>query len=98
MALEMQGHRVVAVADGAAALDAARRHRPAAALLDIGLPGMHGYELAGQLRALVGRKVRLVALTGYGGVAEARRALDAGFDRHLTKPVDAADLALALAT
>ncbi len=97
IALEMRGHRVVAVTDGAAALAAARRHRPAAALIDIGLPGMHGYELAGQLRAMVGRKVRLVALTGYGGAAEERRALDAGFDRHLTKPVDAADLAQALA-
>ncbi len=97
MALELQGHRVIAVADGAAALAAARRQRPGAALLDIGLPGMHGYELARRLREELGAGLLLVALTGYGGAAEERRALESGFDRHLTKPVAPEDLARALA-
>ena len=97
VALELQGHRVVAVADGAAALAAARRQRPSAALLDIGLPGMHGYELARRLREELGAGVLLVALTGYGGAAEERRALESGFDRHLTKPVAPEDLAHTLA-
>jgi CheY-like chemotaxis protein len=58
-------------------------------LLDIGLPGMDGYEVAGQLRHDPRTaKAQLIAMTGYGSEEDRRRALEAGFDHHLTKPVD----------
>jgi signal transduction histidine kinase/ActR/RegA family two-component response regulator len=97
MALELQGHRVLAAAEADAALSVARRHHPPAALIDIGLPGMNGYELARVLRKELGEGALLIALTGYGGIAEERRALDAGFDRHLTKPIAPQELAGTLA-
>jgi CheY-like chemotaxis protein len=87
-ALELAGHEVCAVGNGAAALEAAIAACPAAALLDIGLPGMDGYELARRLRAASGRSVALVALTGYGREVDRRLAAAAGFDAHFTKPVD----------
>lgn len=60
-------------------------------LLDIGMPDMDGYEVARQIRALPhGRSVRLLALTGWGQEEDKRRALEAGFDEHLTKPVEPA--------
>ena len=62
---------------------------PAAAVIDIGLPGMDGYELAAEIRRrLAGRPMRLVAFTGYGGADDIARATRAGFDAHLVKPVD----------
>ena len=65
------------------------RFTPAAAILDIGLPRMNGYELAGALRADPRtRGIVLIALTGYGRDPDRRRALDAGFDEHLVKPVE----------
>jgi CheY-like chemotaxis protein/anti-sigma regulatory factor (Ser/Thr protein kinase) len=88
IALELQGHRVESAADGRAALDLVRIHHPSVALLDIGLPGMDGYELARRLRALFGPQILLIALTGYGMETDARKARGAGFDQHLTKPVD----------
>ncbi len=87
--LEMLGLQVRCARDGTQALEAARDFQPAVVLLDIGLPGMDGYEVARALRAdpsLGG--TRLVALTGWGGEEDRRRALAAGFDHHLTKPVD----------
>ena len=76
-------------ADGDAALRLLDRFAPAAAILDIGLPTMNGYELAGALRADPRtRRVVLIALTGYGRGPDRRRALDAGFDEHLVKPVE----------
>jgi CheY-like chemotaxis protein len=66
-------------------------------LLDIGLPGMDGYEVARRVRALPGgRQIRLIALTGYGQADDRQRALAAGFDDHLVKPVEPLKLALAL--
>jgi PAS domain S-box-containing protein len=87
--LEMLGLQVRSVHDGPDALPAARAFGPDVVLLDIGLPGMDGYEVARALRAdpQVGR-VRLIALTGWGAEEDRRRALAAGFDHHLTKPVD----------
>ena len=93
IALELQGHRVVSAADGRAALALVRIHHPSVALLDIGLPGMDGYELARGLRALFGPQILLIALTGYGMETDARKAREAGFDQHLTKPVDVDKLA-----
>jgi len=98
MALELAGHRVLEAADGPAALDLVRQERPTVAVLDIGLPGMDGYELARRFRATLGSQIGLVALTGYGAQSDAQRAMEAGFDRHLTKPVDMQELADAIAS
>jgi signal transduction histidine kinase len=97
-ALRVQGHHVVAAHDGEAALELAAGLRPDAAVLDIGLPGMDGYELARRLRALLHpARVRLVALSGYGQDADRRASQGAGFDRHLVKPADLDALVDALA-
>lgn len=87
--LEMDGHVAHMVHDGAEVLQAAESLVPDVVLLDIGLPGMSGYEVARQLRRdpRFSRTV-LVAVTGWGSEKDRRQALDAGFDRHLTKPVD----------
>jgi signal transduction histidine kinase/ActR/RegA family two-component response regulator len=99
MALELQGHRVVEAGNGHVALEIARRRPPQVAIVDIGLPaGMDGYTLAGVLRAELGDRILLVALTGYGGREDERRARDAGFDRHLTKPANRDELLDALKT
>ena len=85
--LQLSGHEVHEAGDGATGVEQARRVRPEAALIDIGLPGMDGYEVARRIRAdLPG--TRLVALTGYGQPEDRDRALAAGFDVHLVKPVD----------
>ncbi|HJV60524.1 MAG TPA: response regulator, partial [Albitalea sp.] len=88
--LEEHGHQVHCELDGPSALAAIDRFVPELALLDIGLPGMDGYELAGRLRSdprLQG--LRLVALTGYGRDPDRARALATHFDEHLVKPVTA---------
>lgn len=85
--LELLGHEVEVVADGRKALEAVERFRPAVVLLDIGLPGMDGYEVARRLRAR-GSKALLVSLTGYGRDADKLRSREAGFDHHLVKPVE----------
>ena len=73
------------------AVHAAAAFRPEVVLLDIGLPRMNGYEAAAQIREQPwGRDMMLVAVTGWGQEEDKRRALDAGFDHHLTKPVDPA--------
>jgi signal transduction histidine kinase len=87
-ALQLHGYEVRAASDGMEALRVAAEFRPEAALLDIGLPVMDGYELAGRLRnmpALAG--IRLIALTGYGQDRDRAKAHAAGFDHHLVKPV-----------
>jgi PAS domain S-box-containing protein len=89
MVLEMSGHAVLVAHDGQTALEIVKRHDPAVVFLDIGMPGMNGYETATLLRALPGAQARvLVALTGWGTEADQARSLEAGFDLHLTKPVD----------
>ncbi|HSP99333.1 MAG TPA: PAS domain S-box protein, partial [Candidatus Dormibacteraeota bacterium] len=89
MLLEVLGFDVRAAGDGTAALAAARADRPDVMLIDIGLPGMSGYDLAAQIRAdPTLRGVVLVALTGYGQEEDRQRALAAGFDHHLVKPVE----------
>jgi signal transduction histidine kinase/CheY-like chemotaxis protein len=86
--LERAGYQVETALDGPQALAACRDHVPSAALLDIGLPGMDGFELARRLRALPGfEHVFLVAVTGYGQDADRERTRAAGFDEHLVKPV-----------
>lgn len=91
--LRLIGHKVETAGDGAAALELAARFRPEIALLDIGLPGMSGYELARALRAQhENQGAILIAVTGYGQEEDRRMSYDAGFDRHLVKPVDPAAL------
>jgi PAS domain S-box-containing protein len=88
--LEAWGHDVRTSYDGSTAIELASEFRPEAVLLDVGLPGMHGYDVARELRrGANGSAVTLVALTGYGQDEDRRRALQAGFDYHLVKPVDA---------
>ncbi len=87
MLLELLGHRVRAVHDGQAALEAAHANIPDVMLVDIGLPGMDGFEVARRIRRDPDLKhVVLVALTGYGREEDKREAMDAGFDYHLVKP------------
>jgi signal transduction histidine kinase/ActR/RegA family two-component response regulator len=96
--LELAGHRVTEAADGAAAVEAARRFRPDAAVVDIGIPGLDGYAVARQLRAAAETKgMLLVAVTGYGMPEDRQRSSEAGFDVHLVKPVDVEALTALLA-
>jgi signal transduction histidine kinase/CheY-like chemotaxis protein len=89
MLLEMENCTVSVAFDGLQALAAVDEFRPDIVLLDIGMPGMDGYELARRMRATArGTELVLVALTGWGQADDKRRAMDAGFNEHLTKPVD----------
>lgn len=90
--LELFGHDVRAAADGPEGLRLAADAMPDVAIVDVGLPGLSGYELAARLRAQVGDRIRLIALTGYGQPEDRRRAIESGFDAHMTKPVDIDDL------
>jgi DNA-binding response OmpR family regulator len=87
--LRLAGHDVRTVHDGAAALGVADEFKPEVALLDIGLPGKNGYQLAHALRERPdGAAMLLLAVTGYGGDDDRRRSREAGFDHHFTKPLD----------
>jgi two-component system CheB/CheR fusion protein len=87
--LRLRGHEVSTAADGPGAVDEFLRSKPEVVFLDLGLPGMSGYDVARRLRAMPeGRDVRLVAVTGYGTEADRERTRAAGFDLHLAKPVD----------
>jgi signal transduction histidine kinase/ActR/RegA family two-component response regulator len=90
MCLELEGHRTRSARDGESALALALEFQPQAAILDIGLPGMNGYELARCLKgqANSGPPPLLVAVTGWGTEEDRRRAQEAGFDLHLVKPID----------
>lgn len=89
MMLRLEGHEVEAVYRGRDALERMGTFRPQVVLLDIGLPELNGYEVARQIRRLPGTaELRLIALTGYGQAEDRARALEAGFDDHLVKPVD----------
>jgi PAS domain S-box-containing protein len=92
--LEGAGHHVRKAYDGRAALEAAEAFRPDVVLLDIGMPGMDGYEVARRIRAQRwGREMTLVALTGWGQSQDRERARAAGFDHHITKPLEPERLA-----
>ena len=96
--LELEGHAVEAVEEGQQALELARAKDPDIALVDIGLPGIDGYEIARRVRARDARRPVLIALTGYGQPEDRRRATEAGFDEMLVKPVDPTALTELLAT
>jgi CheY-like chemotaxis protein/integral membrane sensor domain MASE1 len=93
--LEGEGHAVHEAGDGAAGIAAATRLQPDVVLVDIGMPGLDGYDVAKRLRGRFPR-MRLVALTGYGQSEDRRRARSAGFDEHLVKPVEPSALSRAL--
>lgn len=97
--LEMNGHTGLVAYDGATALEKAEKMKPQIALLDIGMPGMNGFELAEKIsHAPWGRKTVLVAVTGWGAKSDRTRSKEAGFAYHLTKPVDYHTLASLIAT
>jgi signal transduction histidine kinase/CheY-like chemotaxis protein len=91
------GHQVVAAENGEEGIEKAIAERPDVALVDIGLPLLDGYGVARRIREVFGGSVFLVALTGYGLADDRRRALEAGFDEHLTKPASAGALMRLLA-
>ncbi|HEX2658879.1 MAG TPA: ATP-binding protein [Polyangia bacterium] len=97
MLLELFGHKVHTAADGQEGIDRALQVRPEIALVDIGLPKVDGYEVARRLRAKLGARISLIALSGYGQPEDQARAMESGFDTHLTKPVDAEVLRRTLA-
>jgi CheY-like chemotaxis protein len=91
--LKLMGAEVRAAFDGLEALEVAASFHPQAVLLDIGMPKLHGYDVARRFRQDEGgRQMVLIALTGWGREEDRRRAEEAGFDGHLTKPVQASDL------
>jgi two-component system CheB/CheR fusion protein len=92
--LALEGHDVRLVHDGPSALTVVRDFHPDAVLLDIGMPGMDGYEVCRRLRRMAGQQHTLVvAISGYGQLDDVERARDAGIDHHLTKPADPRQLA-----
>ena len=93
MLLKSLGHAVTVVNDGAEAVEVARALQPETILLDIGLPGINGYELAARLRGMPETSAaHLIAVSGYGQQKDRERSRAAGFDVHLVKPVDPAQL------
>ena len=86
--LELHGHVVRVARDGLEGLRAFEEFSPEVAFVDLGLPGIDGFGVAERVRAIAGRRPVLVAISGYGRDEDKRRALDAGFDAHMTKPVD----------
>jgi CheY-like chemotaxis protein len=91
--LKLRGVDVRVVHGGAEALESIEAYQPAIVLLDIGMPGMDGYEVARKIRQHpTGRSMKLIALTGWGQEQDRRRTREAGFDHHLVKPADAAVL------
>src|SRR6185312_10940311 len=99
MLLEITGNETLVAYDGMVALRQAAAFRPDVVLLDLGLPKLDGYEVARRLRARPwGKKLVLVAITGWGQDEDRRHTAEAGFDGHLVKPVDYAALTQLLAT
>jgi len=89
--LELDGYEVHAAADGTEGLELARTKMPEVALIDIGLPGFDGYEVARRMKALPASPV-MIALTGYSEPDDRARGREVGFAAHLVKPVDPDDL------
>jgi DNA-binding response OmpR family regulator len=93
LVLRFSGYEVSIAFNGTEALDLAARERPCAAIIDIGMPGMSGHEVARRMRLEAwGRNAVLIALTGWGQEQDKQAAKAAGFDEHLTKPIDPDEL------
>jgi CheY-like chemotaxis protein len=91
--LQLWGYQTAVVYDGEQAIETAKSFRPDAVLLDIGLPGMDGFELASQLRRLPGlTETLLVAITSYGRESDIQRGKEVGIDLHFLKPVDPSEV------
>jgi len=90
--LELDGHRVAVARDGAEGVDLALATAPEVAFIDIRLPGLDGLEVARRIRAALGSRVLLVAVTAHSQEQDRRRSSAAGFDAHLVKPVSYEDL------
>jgi CheY-like chemotaxis protein len=90
--LELLGHEVGVAADGIDGVERGLAWRPDVAVIDIGLPRLDGFEVARKLRRELGCEIFLITQTGYGRPEDRQRAFEAGFDVHLTKPVDPVDL------
>jgi signal transduction histidine kinase len=90
--LKRLGHEVEAANDGESGVQMILTEKPDIAFIDIGLPGMDGYQVANQIRNELGDSICLVALSGFGQPEDKKRALDAGFDEHMTKPAEMADI------
>jgi CheY-like chemotaxis protein len=86
--LKVLGNEVRTAYDGEEAVRAAEEYRPEVILLDIGLPKLNGYEAARRIRERLGDNVVMIALSGWGGEEDRRRATEAGFNAHMTKPVE----------
>jgi len=85
----MDGHDIVVVHDGRQAMSTIESFRPEIALLDVGMPGLDGYEVARHVRQCpLGTMITLIAVTGWGQASDKARATAAGFDHHFTKPVE----------
>jgi two-component system, sensor histidine kinase len=89
LGLEAHGQHVAVAGDGAEGIALATATRPDVVLVDLGLPGLDGYEVARRIRDALGGGVRMIALTGYGRAEDRRRTAEAGFDGHLMKPIGA---------
>jgi CheY-like chemotaxis protein len=96
--LQLAGHRVEIAQDGPHGVAKALEVRTQVALIDIGLPEMDGYDVARTLRRELGEEILLIAMTGFGHSEDRRLALEAGFDAHLTKPVDFEELSRLLSS
>jgi CheY-like chemotaxis protein len=94
--LELLGQSVTVAADGETGIAMALSEAPDAVFVDIGLPGLDGYEVGRRLREALGDRVRLIALTGYGRADDRSKVREAGFDAHLVKPVAPTDMLKAL--
>jgi CheY-like chemotaxis protein len=93
MLLRMMGHEIATAFNGFEGVEVAKTFRPDVILLDIGLPKLDGYEVAQRIREQPwGRSTILIAVTGYGQEEDRRRSLEAGFDYHMIKPVNLAEL------
>lgn len=89
MLLRLDGHEVLLANDGLEAVDVYTRLRPQIAILDIGMPGLSGYQVAQRIRELAAQPpATLIAITGWGQKSDKERAAAAGFDHHFTKPVE----------
>jgi CheY-like chemotaxis protein len=86
--LAMKGHRLEIAASGPAAIELARRQRPDVVLLDLGLPGFDGFEVARRLRQEHGQTMRIIAVSAYASESDRRQSLEAGCELHLVKPAD----------
>jgi CheY-like chemotaxis protein len=92
--LRLKGHEVHSACDGAEALRLAEEQRPEVVLLDLGMPGVNGYDCCRRLRAAPwGKALRVFALSGWGQEEDRRRSREAGFDGHMVKPLDERALA-----